>query len=99
MNGSPVEGSSSNLSGLHNAVPTRRREPHRLQHAAAQADDLPQSSANREQSEHRRTAAEHKATPESRRQAAARRQPVKRTPVQRQQQPSPVKRNDNSSSR
>ena len=99
MSNSPISGSAANMSGLQNAVPTRRREQHRLQHAAAQADDLPQSSANREQSEHRRTAAEHKATPESRRQAASRRQPVKRTPVQRQQQPSPVKRNDNSSSR
>ena len=36
--------------------------------------DLPASSANREQTEHRKSAAEHKATPESRRQAAARHQ-------------------------
>lgn len=67
-----------------------RTEPKHMQRAARNADELPQSSANREQTEHRRGAAEHRATPESRRQAAGRRQQA--VPMQRQQRRAVEKR-------
>lgn len=65
------------MSDRENDVPLRRNpvsshEPGTRM--TRQSGDLPVSSSEREQTEHRKNAAEHKVTPESRRQAASRHQ-------------------------
>ena len=65
------------MSDRENDVPIRRNpvsshEPGTRM--TRQSGDLPVSSSEREQTEHRKNAAEHKVTPESRHQAASRHQ-------------------------